>query len=361
MTKDRSKDHSKEVVALIYEDDVENNLELADSNADEEKKATPEMTTLPLHLSATLALIYMFGGILYYLLIRFSKKRELETGQQIYDSVSAVFFTEFLKWTFSVCGMLYQRRVPSNWRVCLYYAIPSGIYALYNNLTFFNLTYFDPGTYEVVMQTRVLFTGLLYTWTLQRALTHRQWMALILLTVGVIAKNYTPNVQVDGRITFMLLQASLSAFAGVYNEFLLKNHTQMNVHEQNFFMYTWALLFNLGWGYFSDPVYSEHMLSSVQHTVFWAIVVNGAILGIVTSLILKYINVIVKTFFAACEVLLTAITANVLLGDPLTTRDVVACILVMYSISVYYGRGPMIPWIRCLGLSKIDETDKLGE
>ena len=317
-------------------------------------KTGPE-TTLPLSQSATLALVYMFGCITFFLLIRYSKKKEKETGEHIYDSAAAVFFTELIKWLFSIGAMLYREKVflpvsvikSGSWRIGMYYAVPSGIYALYNNLTYYNLTWFDPGTYQVFMQTRVLFTGILYTYILKKLLTRRKWFALVLLTSGVIAKNYTPNLQIDSRVMFMLFQASLSAFAGVYNEFLLKDNLQMDVNEANFFMYSWALLFNFGWGYYSNPDYytSGHVFSTMNG-LFVTIVINGAIIGIVTSLILKFINVIVKAFASACEVLLTAVIAYFLLGDPLTGKDFIACVVVMYSIFVYYGTGPIIPGTR---------------
>ena len=51
-------------------------------------------------------------------------------------------------------------------RSCLYLAAPASIYAIYNNLTNENLTNFDPGSYQVLMQTRVLFTTLLSVWIL---------------------------------------------------------------------------------------------------------------------------------------------------------------------------------------------------
>jgi len=286
----------------------------------------------------------MFGCITFYLLIRYSKSLERK-GEVVYDSASAVFFTELCKWLFSVGAMYYRtgKFLPvsvfteGSWRVGVYFAVPSGIYAVYNNLTYFNLGSFDPGTFQVFMQTRVIFTGVLYTWILSKSLTSRKWAALVMLTFGVAAKYLTFHLQIDHRVLFMLFQASLSAFAGVYNEFLLKRDISMDVNEQNFFMYSFALLFNLGWGLFTNPDYytSGQVLQSMNGIVL-LIVVNGAVIGIVTSLILKFINVIVKAFASACEVLLTAVLASLFLGESLTLQDVVACCIVMASIYVYY-------------------------
>jgi solute carrier family 35 (UDP-sugar transporter), member A1/2/3 len=301
-------------------------------------------SSLPAWQSISLALVYMFGCISFFLLIRYSKSL-VKRGLLQYDDASAVFFTELFKWLFSVGAMYYRtgKFLPvsvfreGTWRVGIYFAVPSGIYAVYNNLTYFNLSIFDPGTYQVFMQTRVLFTGVLYTWILSKSLTNRKWMALVLLTFGVAAKYFTFNMKIEPRVVFMLFQASLSAFAGVYNEFLLKRDVSMDVNEQNFFMYSFALMFNLGWGLLTNAEYytSGQVFGSMSGIVF-IIVVNGALIGIVTSLILKFINVIVKAFASACEVLLTAVLASLFLGEALTLQDVVACSIVMVSIYYYY-------------------------
>ena len=311
---------------------------------DEQKKQVERESTLPFAQSAALAATYMFGCITFFLLIRYSKMNEKAGGPK-YDSAAAVFFTELAKLTFSVGAMQYRtgKFLPTSvlrdgsWRTGLYYAVPSGIYALYNNLTYWNLTNFDPGTYQVFMQTRVIFTGVLFCYIMKKSLGQRKWVALVTLSFGVAAKYVTWDLQIDSRVLFMLFQASLSAFAGVYNEFLLKRDISMDVNEQNFFMYAFALGFNLMIGLYNDPVYytSFAFVGSLNGIVL-LIVINGAIVGIVTSLILKFINVIVKAFASACEVLLTAVAAYFLLGESLTARDFIASTIVMGAIYMYY-------------------------
>eukprot|EP00760_Papus_ankaliazontas_P007872 PhM_4_TR13574/c0_g1_i1/m.18162 len=302
-------------------------------------------STLPLSHSLALAGTYMFGCILQFLLIRYSKEKAKAGTGVTYDDAAAVFFTELLKWTFSVGAMFYRtgKFLPvtvfqeGSWRTGIYYAVPSLIYAVYNNFTFINLRLFDPGTYQVFMQTRVLFTGVLYSWVLQKHLTSRKWLALFVLTVGVVLKHLTWPLHVDGYVTFLFFQASLSAFAGVYNEYLLKKDISMDVNEQNFFMYSFALVFNLGYGLMSNTeYYTSGTVFTSLNSVLLIIVINGATIGIVTSLLLKFLNVIVKAFASACEVMLTAVAAWAFLGADLTGKDLIACSIVMYSIYVYY-------------------------
>lgn len=42
------------------------------------------------------------------------------------------------------------------------YLVPATLYCLYNNLSFLNLSSFDPTTYFVLLQLKVLVTGLLF-------------------------------------------------------------------------------------------------------------------------------------------------------------------------------------------------------
>jgi drug/metabolite transporter (DMT)-like permease len=338
-------------------------------------------STLPLYQTIGLACVYMFGSILLFLLIRYSKRSgNGDGGSNGYDSTAAVFFMELFKWTFSVAAMYHRtgKFLPlsvfrdGSWRVGLYYLVPSGIYAVYNNLTYYNLSNFEAGTYQVFMQTRILFTGVLYTAILHRPLTRRKWGALLLLTVGVAAKyvDWTAFLPInvaqaiagggvggsavvttvpaavgagiaaslfDWHLLVLLFQASLSAFAGVYNEFLLKRDVAMDVNEANFFMYSFALVLNLAFGMWNNPTYysSGRVFSSFNGVFLWIVVVGGFV-GISTSLILKFLNVIVKAFASACEVLLTAVLASMFLGEPAHGKDLLACVAVMVSIYIYY-------------------------
>ena len=42
------------------------------------------------------------------------------------------------------------------------YLVPASLYCLYNNLSFISLSYFNPTTYFMFMQIRLLMTGLMY-------------------------------------------------------------------------------------------------------------------------------------------------------------------------------------------------------
>lgn len=47
-------------------------------------------------------------------------------------------------------------------KVLLLYCVPSFLYCLYNNLAFVNLSKFDPTSYYLLLQFRVVITGVLF-------------------------------------------------------------------------------------------------------------------------------------------------------------------------------------------------------
>lgn len=47
-------------------------------------------------------------------------------------------------------------------KVLVLYLVPAALYCLYNNLSFLSLAYFNPTTYFMFMQIRLLLTGLIY-------------------------------------------------------------------------------------------------------------------------------------------------------------------------------------------------------
>ena len=64
------------------------------------------------------------------------------------------------------------------------FLVPSVIYFANNNLVFLILMALDPSTFQLVSQTKTIFTGILFRFMLKRRLTIFQWMALFFLACG---------------------------------------------------------------------------------------------------------------------------------------------------------------------------------
>merc|ERR550519_938258 len=105
----------------------------------------------------------------------------------------------------------------------------------------------------MMLQLRLLLCGLIYQILFKRQLSGKQWMSLVLLTVGCMLKgldNEAPPTSAKAEaepqvsmvsyttgIVFMLIQVLCSSVAGVYNEYLIKGEgADVHIMIQNVFM-----------------------------------------------------------------------------------------------------------------------------
>lgn len=247
------------------------------------------------------------------------------------------------------------------------YLVPAFLYCLYNNLAFHNLSVFDPTTYYLLLQFRVVITGILFQMIFKKYLSRKQWLSLILLTLGCMAKQInfgdTPvNTVNDAKppkntigfdlsinAIFILIQTVCSCLAGVYNEHLLKNKGQdINIYIQNVFMYLDSILCNglllIMQGNFLSAFSSDNLGEIFKPWVI-LIAINNCCIGIVTSFFLKYMNSILKTFASAMELLFTAILCWILFSIPIHINTLLAIAIV--SISVYlYSQSPVVNTVK---------------
>ena len=120
---------------------------------------------------------YVFLWVASALLVYASK----QSGAPPYNATSVVVLTELAKLGLALALYRYYdgtwlqlgRGTVAAWRLLLKYTVPAGLYAVYNNLMYINLTNFDPGTYTLMMQLRILFTGLLYQALFSRCAARR--------------------------------------------------------------------------------------------------------------------------------------------------------------------------------------------
>lgn len=321
-----------------------------------------------LGLSVALATMYVSTSVMYLLSIRYQKHIGVT-----FDGVMVVFTVEAFKLIVSMIAyhvehghsmlvpLLMKWKNPAYghalavteiesgklWRNSIPYAGTSLLYAVYNNLTFFCLKRVDPGTYQVVIQDKILAAGFLFTVFFRKFLTARQWFALTTLMVGVAIKfvvsseGTTENQEVNFSmigIIFVAIQGVLSSLAGVYNEFALKGDAKLSIHIQNFFMYFYALFFNVAIALVTTDITSlpVHLLAKPS---FLMIAIFGAMTGLSAAFILKFINVIVKAFAAGVEVCMATFAAAYFLNENITSMDVVSAVVVTLSIVLYSTKG----------------------
>ena len=269
------------------------------------------------------------------------------TGIPTVSPVMIVTLQELIKLLVSV--ILYKKEggsgneFVSNMARGLVYIAPAGLYAVYNNLTFLGLSLFDPSRYFVLMQFRIVATGLLYTWCFPRGsskLTNRKWIGLILIMVGAMLRE-TQSLLLESVMSSGTLvgygvvgcQIGLSSLAGVANERLLKKK-KCNLNLENIFMYSMSLLINLVMMGFLEPTNMRAAFSalSVWHL---PVILNGAFLGIITSIFLRHLNSVLKSIASAIELWVTALASSIIFGYPMDISMVVGVAVLTLGVVIY--------------------------
>jgi UDP-sugar transporter A1/2/3 len=296
--------------------------------------------------------LYVVLWTAYFLLVRQVTWGKAMLGQR-FNYVVVVLCIEISKLSLSL-WLCYVRRIPflSEWRKGILYVVPATIYAVYNSMTFINLRAMDAASYQVILSSRIVMTALLFQRVFGRSLGLTRWVAVGLLCAGIAllelaglqAKGASAGGGIGGgggaagvgavvAFVLVLFQASLSASAGVYNEWLLKDST-LDMACQNAWMYLLSILINLGGLYYSGTSVSGVWRTATDPAVAPVIIV-GALAGISTSVLLKYLDVIYKSFCGALEMSLTALIGWLAMGEPMSLSQVAAMAMVAAAVSIY--------------------------
>lgn len=299
-----------------------------------------------------------------------------------YNTVTVVLLTEVTKLIASILIYLKDNSickligdVKLHAYILVLYMVPALLYCLYNNLAFVNLAAFDPTTYFMLLQLRVVVTGIVFQVIFKKQLSRRQWVSLIILTVGCVIKQLSTSKKklsdvatepTTGLATvlsnlssvytlLLLVQIFCSCLAGVYNEKLLKDTgVEVPIMMQNIFMYIDSILCGgvvLAIRGELTSAFTPFALSQVWRPSVVVIIVNNAAVGIVTSLFLKNLNSILKTFASALELVFIAILSWMIFSIPIDMWTVMAIALVTYA-TFMYAQNPVV------NRGRLDEVEK---
>ncbi|KAF4715225.1 ER degradation-enhancing alpha-mannosidase-like protein 3, partial [Perkinsus olseni] len=232
------------------------------------------------------------------ILVHLAAKRGIE-----YNYTTVVFLQDCCKMLITVflfvrsegsLGDLWRQMVVHK-KLAVLYLVPAGLYAIYNNLTFISMATFDPATYYVLLQAKLVVTAILCVTVLHKPVSKVQWLGLFIITIGAMMKEY--KVFIHGfegghsiwDYLLVLLLVLLSSFAGVYNEKLLKGQDTASPNVQNMFMYIVSMACNAlglmvrgsGWGLIT--AFSPENLKPILSWNVLAIIFNAAITGVMTG------------------------------------------------------------------------------
>jgi len=270
-----------------------------------------------------------------------------------FSTITVVLATEIFKLLFSLAFHLafipsdkWKQelvQICSQYKIAMYYAVPAVIYSFYNVLMYINLSLFTPTNYRVLINIRVLWSGLLFQLIFRTQLGYRKWSGLIILMLGCAVNQVSTDFSLDSSVLALLaisFQAFLSSAGGVYSELILKQNAEIPLVVKNIYLYFWSTLCNLLYITFfqSRLLVPENFFAGWDGLVY-SLVVVGAVCGFSTSIFLRYLNVLLKEFAHSAEMLVTALLTAFLFGVPLTTNILFSIFLVGVSVYLYNTHG----------------------
>ncbi|KAI9922749.1 hypothetical protein PsorP6_002684 [Peronosclerospora sorghi] len=248
--------------------------------------------------------------------------------------------------------MLKQIREHGN--LLLLYLIPAGLYVVYDVLSYVNLRAFNASTYFLLLQFRLVVTGLLHQVMFSKRLNRNQWVSLGITTMGCAIKTLgsqdfkgstklgvSDNGSTVTAYGLLIVQILSSTFAGVYNEVLLKKQASIPTNLQNVFMYIDSIVCTLA---MLTLGLSEQTAREALTTANFIVLLSPYVLpmvlimsgiGVVTSLFLKQLDSIRKAIASALELVFLPLLSAVLFAQSITLYTVSAVCFVAFGAYIY--------------------------
>ncbi|XP_025110277.1 UDP-N-acetylglucosamine transporter-like isoform X2 [Pomacea canaliculata] len=328
------------------------------------KSSVHRLVYMDKHKSLSLGALVLQTSLLA-LTIRYSRVQHV--GGSRYLSSTAVVMSEAIKLLASLYMFFATSRRSSvlMWeelldaREAVKVAIPSGIYTFQNNLQFIAVSHLDATTFQVTYQLKILTTAIFSILFLRRLLDATHWLALLLLTVGVILVQL-PRDDVNCRLeegmrcdvkdlghregmsatvglVAVFAMCVSSGFAGVYFEKILKTSVQ-SLWAKNVQMAFFSVVLGVAaiWIFDSSTV-SENGLFQGYNIITVIIILQQAAVGLIVSLVIKYADNILKGFASSVSIILTMIISHLFLHDlVITSSFLVGTATVICSVVLYH-------------------------
>uniref|UniRef100_A0AC34FH72 UDP-galactose transporter n=1 Tax=Panagrolaimus sp. ES5 TaxID=591445 RepID=A0AC34FH72_9BILA len=180
---------------------------------------------------------------------------------------------------------------------------------------------------------------------LQKKLSNTQWIALVLLIVGVsdVQLQYQPPQPVSGYLeqkpllgfAAAITMCFTSAFAGVYMENILKK-SSVNVWMQNIRLALFGLIVAAASMLYKDySTIKEDGLLRGFDSLVWIMTVTNSIGGLLIAVVIKYADNIMKAYAQSTAIIGAAIGSWLLFDFTPNGLFLFGTFLVMASIIIY--------------------------
>ncbi|VDL62304.1 unnamed protein product [Hymenolepis diminuta] len=228
------------------------------------------------------------------------------------------------------------------------FSVPAIFYTITNNLGIMIQMEMDPATYQVLGNFKILSTAILFRIIIKKSLSYRQWFALFLLIVAGVfngSVNYdSSNINSSSvlHITFkgiimISIYCTISGFASVYTEYVLKKRVHMSLNIQNGTLYIFGIIINATLYVFQKAIATDDFNLLRGFTFLtWLLVVTQAISGIFIGFVMKYANSILRLFIISSAMIVTTVLSIFIFDLVLKISFIISAALVICALILYH-------------------------
>ncbi|XP_075218802.1 UDP-galactose transporter isoform X3 [Lycorma delicatula] len=256
-----------------------------------------------------------------------------------------VFIEEgnYKKWLNTIINTVVKQPIDT-----LKVSVPSFVYIIQNNLLYVSASHLDAATYQVTYQLKILTTAMFAVLMLKRSLPVQQWVALVVLVIGVILVQFTgstdntahTNIKQNRLLGFSaaLTACVLSGFAGIYFEMILKG-SDISVWMRNVQLSFLSLPLGLVTCFINDwnKIHEHGFFYRYDAFVVYLVFLQAGG-GLVVALVVKYADNILKGFATSLAIIISCIASVYLFDFNITLQFIFGALLVMASIFLYNVR-----------------------
>lgn len=274
-------------------------------------------------------------------------------SESLFLTQSAVIMGEVLKGLISMLLVLRDNGTLSGGgadkRELLRSGVPALLYLVQNNLQYLAVSNLEATTYQVTYQLKILSTALLSALLLGKRLGRQKWLALVLLTVGVVVVQVTQFSEVGTRsvpahsvnlplgVAYTLLATLSSGCAGVYFEKMLKDGSKLSVWQRNLQLAMYSVLIG-----FLGLASTGQVKSVIEKGFFqgytpitWINVTVQGAGGLLIAIVIKYTDNIMKNIATSVSTVLCAFMSMIIFNTPLNVFFIFGAMMVNYAAYLY--------------------------
>jgi len=222
-------------------------------------------------------------------------------------------------------------------------AVPSVLFVFVNNLAFVAISNLEAATYQLTYQVKIFTTAVMSVLILKKSISLRKWLSLVVLAGGVVVVQWSPTAAKKEQIGNPLIglmaavgACCLSSIANVYFEKILKD-SPVTLWARNVHLGVIGIATGLVGIYLSGEtqLVMEKGFFYGYTWLTWAVVMCASLGGLLSAVVVKYADNILKGFATSFAIVLTCLFSTFFFGFVITPQFVIGGFVVNFAIFIY--------------------------